>query len=119
MKAETTQALESLGMDIPQTLARFVGNESMLLRFLDRLPNETMYAKMIEAMNAGDTQEAFHQAHTLKGVVGNLGLGTLFDAVGPMVETLRADDLSSAMAMLPEVDQAYQYAVTTIQTMPR
>lgn len=117
MKDETRIALESMGMNIPQTLSRFVGNEGLLFRFLNRLPGETTYAQLREAMAAGNAQEAFHHAHTFKGVVGNLGLGTLFDAVSPVVELLRAGEMEQAEAQFPPVAAAYEYAIKTIQSL--
>lgn len=117
MKDETKLALEALGMDLNQTLARFVGNESLLFRFLNRFPDDQTFEKLVAAMDAGDTKDAFHQAHTLKGVVGNLGMGKLFEAVDPLVEDLRNDRLDEAKAQFPPVEALYQEAIATIRSL--
>lgn len=117
MKDESRQALEALGMDLNQTLARFVGNEALLFRFLNKFPDDQTFAKLEAAMDAGDTEDGFHQAHTLKGVVGNLGLGTLFDAVEPVVEALRNGRLEEARENFPRVKELYGETVDTIRSL--
>lgn len=117
MKDESRQALETLGMDLNQTLARFVGNESLLFRFLNRFPDDPTFAKLQQAVDAGDSEDAFHQAHTLKGVVGNLGIGKLFDRIDPVVEDLRAGRMEEARAAFPEVQALYDEAVTIIRSI--
>ena len=117
MKDESRLALESLGMDIQQTLSRFVGNEGLLFKFLGRFEADQSFAQMTAAIEAGDTQQGFYQAHTLKGVVGNLGLGTLFDSTDPLVEALRSDNLEEAKQYYPPVAEAYQKAIDTLKTI--
>lgn len=114
MKDATKQALEALGVDLDQTLARFVGNEGMMFRFLKRLPDELTYGKLEAAIQAEDAEDGFHQAHTLKGVAGNLGLGNLFTAIDPLVEALRAGRMEDAKAYFPPVQAAYDQAIATI-----
>lgn len=114
MKDESRAALVQLGMDIDQTLARFVGNEGLLFKFVKRFPDEPTYGKLVAAMESGDTTDGFHQAHTLKGVVGNLGLGNLFDAVSPLVESLRLGDADQAKSEFPAVEASYKEAIDII-----
>lgn len=117
MKDTTRQALEALGMNLDQTLARFVGNEGMMFRFLNRLPGEPTYGKLEAAMDAEDAEDGFHQAHTLKGVAGNLGLDNLFHAIDPLVEALRNGQMAQAKTHFPPVQAAYEEAVRTIQAI--
>lgn len=117
MKDESKRALTALGMDLDQTLARFVGNEGLLFRFLKRFPDDKTFGQLEAAMASGDTTDGFHQAHTLKGVAGNLGLGNLFDAVTPLVETLRADDMAKAKIEYPPVQAAYKQVMDTLATL--
>ena len=60
--------------------------ERYVIRFLED-PN---YEEMIKS-NTGkkDTEQAFHYAHTLKGVCANLSLWRMQDAVSGVVEGLR------------------------------
>lgn len=111
------QALESIGVDIQQTLARFAGNEMLLTRFLKKFPDDETFNRLTAAIDSGDVKAVFEQAHTLKGVAGNLGLGKVFDAVDPVVESARAGDLDTAKAAFPPVKLYYEEAVTVIRSI--
>lgn len=114
MKDTTKAALESLGMDLQQTLGRFVGNEGLLFKFLGKFKSDASYTQLADAMEQNDLEMAFHAAHTLKGVVGNLGLGTLFDTTSDVVELLRTQDMPSAQEQFPAVRDAYENVKQTL-----
>ncbi len=92
------QQLESIGVDLERAIDRFVGNEAMYERFLVRFLQDESYRKLNEYINKGDIHQAFVQAHTLKGVAGNLEFHGLYRVLEPMTEHLRNNDLST----LPE-----------------
>lgn len=92
------QQLESIGVDLERAIDRFVGNEAMYERFLVRFLKDESYRKLNEYINKGDIHQAFVQAHTLKGVAGNLEFHGLYRVLEPMTEHLRNNDLST----LPE-----------------
>lgn len=117
MNEQNRNTLLALGMNIDETLARFMGNEALLFKFLGRIQGDTTYDALKIAMEAGDAKEAFHQAHTLKGVVGNLGLGNLFDAVTPLVETLRSGTIDEARALFPAVEAAQAEVARLLPTL--
>lgn len=117
MKDTSKQALESIGVDLPQTLGRFVNNEGLLFKFLAKFLTDQTYAQLQAAMASGDTEDAFHQAHTLKGVVGNLGLGDLFRATDEIVEPLRNGDMATATAAYPAVEAAYAHTMEVLRTV--
>ncbi|MBC8528408.1 Hpt domain-containing protein [Christensenellaceae bacterium NSJ-44] len=81
---------EAYGADYHATMERFMGNEGMYLRLLDMLFKDDNLEKLGAALQTGDLTAAFEAAHTLKGVVGNMGLTPLYEAVCAMVEPLRA-----------------------------
>lgn len=81
---------EAYGGDYSDTMARFMGNEAMYRKFLGMLFQDQNLQKLGDALEGGDMQAAFEAAHTLKGVVGNMGLTPLYEAVCAIVEPLRA-----------------------------
>ncbi|GAA0798875.1 hypothetical protein GCM10008910_24150 [Faecalicatena orotica] len=83
------EIFEEYGGDYQTTMARFMFKEDMYLRFLDMLFQDENLQKLGEALEAEDLQAAFEAAHTMKGVVGNMGLEPLFLAVCRIVEPLR------------------------------
>ncbi len=117
MKDQTRDALLSLGMNIDQTLARFVGNEALLFKFLRKFTQDGTYVQLEAAIRSGDKEEGFRAAHTLKGVAGNLGLDGLFNSVSPLVEALRSSDTSGVDAMFETVKAQYELAFSTIQSL--
>lgn len=117
MKDDTRQMLLALDMDMDKTLARFVGNEALLFRFLRKFLADQSYAQLKQALSDGDIEAGFRASHTLKGVAGNLGLDGLFHAVSPLVEVLRSNDASGADAMFRAVEQKYDEVIATIQAI--
>ena len=86
---EFREIFEVYGADYNSTMARFMGNEAMYLKFLDMLFKDDNLEKLGTALGQQDYEAAFAAAHTLKGVVGNMGLTPLFNAVCAIVEPLR------------------------------
>lgn len=88
--SEFQERFDTYGGDYTTTMARFMGNEAMYLRFLDMLFQDENLQQLGTALEAGDMESAFAAAHTLKGVVGNMGLTPLYQAVCAVVEPIRA-----------------------------
>ena len=86
---EFRKIFEAYGADYNSTMARFMGNEAMYVKFLDMLFKDDNLEKLGTALEQQDYEAAFAAAHTLKGVVGNMGLTPLFNAVCAIVEPLR------------------------------
>ena len=84
-----TERLEAYGADVPRVMDRFAGDEELYRSCLGILMEDPGFARLGEALEAGRYDEAFREAHTLKGVVGNMGLPALFEAVCQLVEALR------------------------------
>lgn len=98
--ADFKKIFSDYGGDYDDTMARFMGNESMYLRILPMLFQDENLGKLDSALRNGDFEAAFAAAHTLKGVTGNLGLSPLYHAVCAMVEALRTRDTSANYSSL-------------------
>lgn len=90
--AEFREVFEAYGASYEATMARFMYNESTYLRFLDMLFQDDNLQKLGDALDRGALKSAFEAAHTLKGVVGNMGLTPLYEAVCAIVEPLRTGE---------------------------
>ena len=58
------------------------------------------------AVNAGDLDKAFELCHALKGVIGNLAITPLYEALSDMTEILRAReqcDYSSMYSIILQI----------------
>ena len=102
---EFREIFEVYGADYNSTMARFMGNEAMYVKFLDMLFKDDNLEKLGTALEQQDYEAAFAAAHTLKGVVGNMGLTPLFNAVCAIVESLRKREVPEDYNVLYQIIQ--------------
>lgn len=101
---------QAYGADYHTTMARFVGNEALYLRFLDLLFQDENLEKLVSSLDSGDLNRAFEAAHTLKGVTGNLGLTSLCEAVCRIVEPLRRGEALDYMELCQDIQLEFRRA---------
>lgn len=100
-----------IGTDGAQVTAR-LGGEAMASRFIRRFASDGSYNALMAALDAGQGQEAFRAAHTLKGVAANLGFERLWAAASALTEQLRGGTVTGETAALADAVSA-QYAQVT------
>ena len=94
------------GLDTAEGLQRVAGDHALYLDLLRRLvENERdTSAKLRNALAQGDEAQALRLAHTLKGLAGTLGAGTLMDKANTLEQALREQaapaDVAQALAAL-------------------
>lgn len=102
------EIFESYGADYSTTMARFIGNKQMYLKFLDMLFQDDNLQKLGSAIEAHDLKTGFEAAHTLKGVAANMGLTPLLDSVCAIVEPLRAgNEAADYQALYTEIQREF------------
>lgn len=102
---------EAYGADYNTTIARFMHKENMYLRFLDMMFEDKSLQLLGDALERGDILAAFEHAHTLKGVVGNMGLTPLYKAACAIVEVLRRrDEGADYKSLYHNIELEYQKA---------
>ncbi|MEG0127473.1 MAG: Hpt domain-containing protein [Clostridia bacterium] len=115
MQQETREMLEQYGVNVDRTLARFVRDEEMMLRFMRSLPQDDSFDQMVQAKQQGN-QEAFQFAtHSLKGLSGNLGLTPLFDKCSELMVAIRAGDEEAVDRLYGEVCAEYAHTVEMLK----
>lgn len=90
----------------------------MIRRFLAKFLEDGTFSELSSTMEAGNRQDAFCYAHTLKGVCANLGLGSLQASVSKLTEDLRTETdwiPANAEQLLEEVKADYALTVHTIR----
>ena len=105
------ECFAAYGADHRDTMARFLGSESLYLRFLDMLPQDDNLRKLGAALADGDLERAFLAAHTLKGVAQNLDFGDLGRSAAALTEALRGTKPLEDYSLYESVVQA-QTALT-------
>lgn len=86
-----------------------LGGEAMTSRFIRRFASDGSYDALRKALDAGQGQEAFRAAHTLKGVAANLGFERLWAAASALTEQLRGGAITDETAALADA-VTVQYA---------
>lgn len=105
--------LVECGADVENTVRRFMGNEAMYEKFLKKFADNSNYSGLAESLEAGDYEEAFKCAHTLKGVSANLGLDPIYKASSDLTEEFRGKsneevDKGRVQQIWQELQRAYQ-----------
>ncbi len=86
--------LENRGCDIKGALRRMIDDEEFLIDCIETVLNDSGYDKLKELIEEKSVQEAFNCAHSLKGIVSNVGLTPMFKVLSDIVEILRAGGLN-------------------------
>ncbi|MDD3194048.1 MAG: Hpt domain-containing protein [Oscillospiraceae bacterium] len=86
------EKLHDWGCDTNAAMDRMLGDEDFYLECLCSIPADKNFELLTAALERQDVQTAFECAHTLKGVLANLGLTPMYQKTIEIVEPLRAGD---------------------------
>lgn len=117
MNETTRQQLIDSGLDVDGALHRLMENENLYIKLLGKFLSDNNYEELTARISEKDYKEAFHNAHTLKGVGANLGLAELTKAVEVVVEKLRAGNSEGIEGDMREVTEKYNMAVEAIRSL--
>ncbi len=87
---KTAEFYEKINGNYREVLERLLNKEELVQRFLKKYLTDSSFQRLEEAVESGDVEAIFRAAHTLKGVVSNLGLTPLYDATHVLVEITRS-----------------------------
>lgn len=110
LTAECISHIERLGVDYADMMKRFDGNEALFVRLAARFADDAHLAAIEEALRAGDAEDAFAEAHALKGVAGNLSFTRLYEAASAVCEEARRERIDLARVHMPALRSAYKQA---------
>lgn len=85
----TIENLRKYGANVDEGLQRCINNEQLYLTLVNRFLDQNTFPDLKAAIQDHDLEKAFHIAHSLKGVIGNLSLSPLYDVICQMTELLR------------------------------
>lgn len=107
MDAQKKANLQDGGVNVDAALDRFMGNEAMLMKYLNRFLNEKSYAALTQAINEDDKEAALAAAHTLKSVCGTIGCEGMSQMVINQELAMRQDKWDEAKNMMPAIEATY------------
>ena len=102
MTNDQTAMLARYGIDYAEAMERFCGNESLFARIAVKYLDDPHVDALEAAMAAAE-----REAHSLKGVAGNLSFVRLYDLAAGVTDALRADDIEQARALMPDLRESH------------
>lgn len=107
MIAGGVKLLEESGVDYTEAMERFAGNASLYERLILKFLNDPHYENLQKALAENNIDQAFREAHSLKGVAGNLSFTALYAAASEVNEALRAENTTSAVELMAPLREAH------------
>ena len=104
----TLDELKNQGCNVDEGLKRCMNNEAFYLKMVDMFFSDGSKIDALgSALQADDLDEAFEQAHALKGVCANLALTPLEIKISEITELLRARTQTDYSDMYREITVLY------------
>lgn len=85
----TTEKLKAYGARVDEGLSRCMNNEAFYLRLVNMALGDASFDRLEKAVESGNISDIFEASHALKGMLGNLALSPIVDAVSEMTELAR------------------------------
>lgn len=107
----TIEVLKTFGADTSDGLKRCLDNEAFYLKLVSKALEDKNFDMLEEAVAAGDLDNAFEAAHSLKGVLGNLALTPIYKPVYDITELLRARTDTDYTSLIREISDKREQLV--------
>lgn len=104
-------------IDFDDALERFDGNAAFFKRLIAKFPQDTHFETLKTALLEGDITEAQKEAHSLKGLTGNLSLSSLYSYSIKMNELLKNGNIPEALQLLPGMQDSYDKTCAEILSL--
>ncbi len=108
------QCYEKMGSDFDGVLRR-LGSEAIISRVAEKFLNDPSFSDLRSALAENRTEDAFHAAHTLKGVCVNLGFDRLYEGSSQLTELLRTGKTDGAGVLFAEVERSYEITAEALR----
>ena len=110
--------LGKAGFDVIGSIRRFAGNEALYEKHIFKFIDDKIYENLAKAVSEGNREDAFREAHTLKGISGNLGLNPLFNPLSILVGALREENAQAADIgkLFSAVEAGYNLVIATLKS---
>ena len=115
MTNDQTAMLARYGIDYAEAMERFCGNESLFARIAVKYLDDPHVDALEAAMASGDAAE--REAHSLKGVAGNLSFVRLYDLAARVTDALRANDIDSARTLMPDLRESHVAVLEVLKNL--
>ena len=108
----------AMGGNYDEVIGR-LRSEKLVQKFVLKFLNDGSYQLLLDSLAAGDREEAFRAAHTIKGVCQNLSLDKLQASSSRLCESLRHGYTPESDALAEEVRADHSQTVAAIQAFQK
>lgn len=89
-------------------------SEKLVQKFVLKFLSDSSFDNLVNDLKNGNYDDAFRDAHTLKGVSQNLSFTKLYMSSDKITEALREKNIDEANSLLPQVEADYNKTVSAI-----
>lgn len=107
--------LEELGVNVNEALERFMNNSGLYTKMLKKFASSIPQYNVVQYLENGEYEKALDNAHSLKGVTGNLSITPLYKAYSEIVALLRNNDPEKAGDIIRNVIPVQEQIVSCIE----
>ena len=110
------QCYENLGGNYQEVSSR-LPSEKFIQKFVLKFLNDKSHELLVTSMEAGNYEEAFRAAHTIKGVCQNLSFTKLYESSHLLTENLRAGYGADTDELVQRVEADYHQTMAAIEEL--
>lgn len=111
------ECYQEIGADYREVIRR-LGSEERVKKFLLKMLDEGSFLELCKALSAGNLEEAFRAAHSLKGICLNLGIIPLANSSSALTEALRNGNIPENLAdLFGQVQSDYMQTLSAIRKL--
>jgi HPt (histidine-containing phosphotransfer) domain-containing protein len=108
--------LKNRNFDVDGTIERFAGKTDLYEKYIRLFLEEKSYFQLEDAVKNLDYTETENNVHALKGLAGNLGINSVYNASCLMLKELRTGDKNRAIELFDFVKEEFLQACEVIKT---
>ena len=111
------ECYETIGGDYEAVYQRMMKKEALVTKFTKKLLDDDSFKNLQDNLSAGNVEEAFRAAHTLKGVAQNLAFDALYKPSSELAEILRAGSTEGARELMDIITREYERTIAAISQL--
>ena len=112
---ECLQRLQADGCDIQGALERVLDDEDLLIDCIKQVLVDDNFIKLQVAIKEYNIEDAFDASHSLKGIIGNTGLTTMYFIIEKIVEILRTNQINGIEELYKELINKQKYIINIMK----
>ena len=109
--------LAPYGIDWADAEDRFDGNTDLYKRMALEYEGDEHLVSLVAAMDVKDYDEAYKQAHALKGVAGNLSFAKLYEVAAVVSDALKAGEPEAAAERMGALEAAHEKVLEGLEVL--